>query len=49
MGINNDKKRQIIRDCMNIWNLDVICLQETKMEIISVRIIQSLWTVKEIG
>lgn len=48
-GINNRKKMQIIRGCMNRWMLDVVCLQETKMEIINEREIRSLWRMKEVG
>lgn len=48
-GINDRKKRQIIRGFMSRWKPDIICLQETKMEALGDKEIRSLWRVKEIG
>lgn len=38
----NDYKRGIIKGCMSRWNLEVICLQENKMEAISERFVRNL-------
>lgn len=47
--INNYKKRQVIRICLNRWKPDVICLQKSKMEYISDWIVRDLWKNREIG
>jgi hypothetical protein len=42
-GINDARKRVSIINLLKSWKPDVVCLQETKMENISVGTIQSLW------
>jgi exonuclease III len=37
------KKAYRIRSLLKGWNADVICLQETKMELITVQVVRSLW------
>lgn len=34
---------------MSRWNLEVACLEETKMEAIGVGIVHSMWKAKEVG
>ena len=42
-GMNDSGKRLCIKNMMKDWNADIICLQETKMELITAQIIRSLW------
>lgn len=42
-GLNDHKKRTIIKGCINRWKPSVICIQETKMESINEKIIGSIW------
>ena len=37
------EKRLCIGNLLKGWKADVICLQETKMELITNRVIRSLW------
>jgi len=48
-GLNDHKKRVIIRGCLNRWKPTIICLQETKMEVIFEKTIHSLWKMSDIG
>lgn len=42
VGLNDDKKGHIIRGCLSRWKPMIVCLQETKMEVIKDSIIKSL-------
>jgi hypothetical protein len=42
-GLNQRSKRLKIRNLLRQWKADIICLQETKLELISNRIMKSLW------
>lgn len=42
-GLNERDKRLQIRNFFRIWQVDIICLQETKMELIINGFIRSLW------
>uniref|UniRef100_A0A2N9H333 Reverse transcriptase domain-containing protein n=1 Tax=Fagus sylvatica TaxID=28930 RepID=A0A2N9H333_FAGSY len=42
-GLNDPGKRLRIKHMLKIWAPDIICLQETKMELISKAIVRSLW------
>ena len=42
-GLNEKDKRLQIRHLIRIWRVDVICLQETKMELITRGFIKSIW------
>ena len=44
-GLNDRDKKLQIRNLIRIWCDDVICLQETKMELISTGFIKSLWVI----
>lgn len=48
-GLNDRKKRDVVKGCMKRWNPDVVCLQETTMEVIDEREAGSLWGSKEKG
>jgi exonuclease III len=32
-----------VRNLLRQWQVDIVCLQETKLELISKRVINSLW------
>ena len=42
-GINDLYKRDILKSFLRDWKCDLICLQETKLEAISLPTIRSLW------
>uniref|UniRef100_A0A7N2MBU8 Uncharacterized protein n=1 Tax=Quercus lobata TaxID=97700 RepID=A0A7N2MBU8_QUELO len=42
-GLNDCEKRLRIHNMIKGWGVDIICLQETKMELITRREIRSLW------
>ena len=42
-GLNDRDKRLRVRNMVKRWGLDVICFQETKMELITRALIRNLW------
>ena len=42
-GLNERDKRLRVRNLIRNWRLDIVCLQETKMELITRVVILSLW------
>jgi exonuclease III len=42
-GLNDGEKRLRVRNLLKYWKADIICLQETKLEIISNSLVRSLW------
>ncbi|KAF5478850.1 hypothetical protein F2P56_005379 [Juglans regia] len=48
-GINEVNKRLYIKSLLRSWKVDIVCLQETKLEVISLRIIRSLWSCLQVG
>ena len=42
-GLNDRDKRLRVSNMVRRWGPDVICLQETKMELITRAVIRSLW------
>jgi hypothetical protein len=42
-GLNSPNKRLMVRNLLRQLWVDIVCLQETKLELISMRIINSLW------
>ena len=42
-GLNEQDKRLRVRNLIRKWGPDVVCLQETKMELINRVVISSLW------
>jgi exonuclease III len=44
-GMNEIEKRWKIRRLLREWKADIVCLQETKLEVISREVIRSVWGV----
>ncbi|KAL4638233.1 hypothetical protein ACB092_03G133300 [Castanea dentata] len=42
-GLNERDKRLRVRNLIRMWKADIVCLQETKMELINRGVICSLW------
>jgi exonuclease III len=42
-GLNNKDKRAQIKNALKLWNGEIICFQETKMEHIGRAVIRSFW------
>lgn len=43
------RKRNIIKGCLSCWKPKIVCLQETKLEVISDKIIKSLWCLNDVS
>jgi hypothetical protein len=41
--VNEGKKRLRVRRLLSQWKVDIVCLQETKLEMITPGLVQSLW------
>jgi exonuclease III len=42
-GLNEGRKRLRIKNLLSKWKVDIVCLQETKLQLISNQLLQSLW------
>ena len=42
-GLNVQDKRLRVRNLISKWGPDVVCLQETKLGLINIAVIHSLW------
>jgi hypothetical protein len=42
-GLNEGIKRLRIRNLLSKWKVDIVCFQETKLELITNNLVQSLW------
>jgi hypothetical protein len=42
-GLNEGRKRLKIRNLLSKWKVDIVCLQETKLKMVSNQLVQSLW------
>ncbi len=42
-GVNNTQKREVIRNFLRDWRCNVVCLQETKIDCMDIRMVRSLW------
>ena len=42
-GLNEWDERLQVRNLIKNWRLDIVCLQETKLELITRAVIRSLW------
>ncbi len=42
-GLNDKEKRIQVKGMLKEWKADIICLQETKMELITRQTVRSLW------
>ena len=41
-GLNDNEKRLRVRNIIKTWKANIVCLQETKLELITRRVIHSL-------
>ena len=48
-GLNDPKKREVVKNWLHEWKCDVVCLQETKLDQVDWRLIRSLWGKRFIG
>jgi hypothetical protein len=47
-GLNDRDKRLQVRHLLKMWNADIVCLQETKLDFIDRGIIRSLWGIQHV-
>ena len=47
-GLHDRDKRHQVRNLLKLWGADVICLQETKLDIITRSIVRSLWGIHHV-
>ena len=43
-GLNDSRKRLVVKNLLREWNCDVVCLQETKLVGMDRQIVCSLWS-----
>lgn len=48
-GINEMKKRNVIKGCLGRWKAEVVCLQETKLDFCDNLTVKSLWKLRNVG
>jgi exonuclease III len=42
-GLNLEEKRMKIKSLLREWKADVVCFQETKIQVVTRELVQSLW------
>ena len=42
-GLNDPKKRVVLKNWLRKWKIDVVCLQEAKLDKMDGRVISSIW------
>ena len=47
-GLNARDKRQQVHHMLKLWNTDIVCLQETKLDFIDRRVVRSLWGIHHV-
>ena len=47
--LNDCHKRDVIKSFLREWRCDLICLQEIKLEVVSLSVIRSLWGLSSVG
>lgn len=48
-SINNQCKRLVLRGCFRKWNPSVVCLQETKIDNYTEKVVKGFWGIKNLG
>jgi exonuclease III len=48
-GLNALKKRRQVKGLLEEWKADIVCLIETKMQVISREVVRSLWGGQHVG
>jgi exonuclease III len=48
LGLNDQDKRPWVKHLLRLWKADIICLQETKLDLITRGIIRSLWGLQHV-
>ena len=49
MECSGSKQREVLKNWLRKWKVDVVCLQETKLDRVDWRIIQSIWGNRFVG
>jgi hypothetical protein len=47
-GLNDNNKRLQVRYLLKSWKADIVCLQETKLDLIDRKIVRSLWGIPHV-
>lgn len=42
-GLNDGAQRIRVHNLLHLWKADMVCLQETKLEVVSKDLVRSLW------
>ncbi len=48
-GLNDPKKWVMLKNWLRKWKVDVVCLQETKLDKVDKRVIHSIWGNRFVG
>jgi exonuclease III len=48
-GLNDPKKRIVLKNWLRKWKVDIVCLQKTKLDKVDGRVIQSIWGNRFVG
>ncbi len=48
-GLSDPKKWEVLKSWLRNWKVDVVCLQETKLDKVDWRVIQSIWGNRFVG
>jgi hypothetical protein len=48
-GLNDPKKREVLKNWLRKWKVGVVCLQETKLDRVDWRLFQSIWVNRFVG
>jgi len=48
-GLNDIRKRAVIKSFLRDWRCDLICLQEIKLDVVSLSVIRSMWGLSSVG